>query len=198
MRPSAAARDEAHTPQLANVEMSVRGEWISVPALQVDGASIVVKGRWLRIATVLDEEWIDNELENPDLCIQTLREHESTVLRADLFTFSQKLPATVPKYSYPMELDSIAAIRLINFKDWWERLSQVTRKNVRRSQKRGVEVKLREFDDKLIQDIVELTQDSPIRQGRSFAHFRQNFRTGKERPVHFSRPLRFHLCILRE
>ena len=180
MRPSAAARDEAHTPQLANVEMSVRGEWISVPALQVDGASIVVKGQWLRIATVLDEEWIDNELENPDLCIQMLKEQKSSALCADLFTFSQKLPVTAPKYPYAMESDSIAAIRVTSFKDWWDKLPQVTRKNVRRSQKRGVEVSLREFDDGLIRDIVELTKDSPIRQGKQFAHYDKTFEQVKK------------------
>lgn len=175
MRSSVLAPDEAHAPTDMSVEISVKGEWIKVPALQIDGATIIVRGKWLRIATVLDEEWSETELGNPELCVQTLKKHGSRALRADLFTFSQKLPATAPKYSYPMELDSVAAIRLTSFKDWWDKLPQVTRKNVRRSEKRSVEVKVREFDDDLVRDIVELTKDSPIRQGKRFAHYGKTF-----------------------
>ena len=76
-----------------------------------------------------------------------------------------KMPSsTNPKYSYPMEEDSIAAIRLSSFKNWWEKLPQETRKNVRRSQKRGVVVDVREFDADLIKGISEVNNDSPMRQ----------------------------------
>ena len=68
-------------------------------------------------------------------------------MKADIFSFTQKLPATRPKYSYPMESESIAAISLISFKEWWEGLPQETRKNVRRSPKRGVVIRVEEFDD---------------------------------------------------
>lgn len=180
MRSSALSPNETSTPTETSVEMSVKGEWITVPALHIDGATIIVSRNWLRIATVLDEEWLATELENPESCMQTLKKYGSGALRADLFAFSQKLPATAPKYSYPMELDSIAAIRLISFNDWWEKLPQVTRKNVRRSQKRGVEVKVKELDDKLVQDIVDLTKDSPIRQGRRFDHYRKTFEQVKK------------------
>ena len=175
MNSSVLARDEALAPKETSVEISVKGEWIKVPALQIDGATIIVSGEWIRTASVLDEEWSECELENPELCIQALKKYRSCALRADLFTFSQKLPATVPKYSYPMELDSVAAIRLTSFKDWWDRLPQVTRKNVRRSEKRGVVAKLREFDDDLVRYIVELTKDSPIRQGKRFVHYGKTF-----------------------
>jgi hypothetical protein len=174
------APDQAQVPKETSVEISVKGEWIKVPALQIAGAAIIVRGKWLRIATVLDEEWSETDLENPELCVQTLKKHRSRALRADLFTFSQKLPVTAPKYSYSMELDSVAAIGLKSFKDWWDKLPQVTRKNVRRSEKRGVEVKVREFDDDLVRDIVELTKDSPVRQGKRFVHFGKTFEQVKK------------------
>jgi hypothetical protein len=174
------APDQAPVPKERSVEISVKGEWITVPALQIEGAAIIVRGKWLRIATVLDEEWSEAELENPELYVQTLKTHRSRDLRSDLFMFSQKLPATTPKYSYPMELDSVAAIRLKSFKDWWEKLPQVTRKNVRRSEKRGVEVQLKEFDDDLVRDIVELTKDSPVRQGKRFVHYGKTFEQVKK------------------
>jgi hypothetical protein len=180
MRPFVPAPGESQAPTNTSVEISVKGEWCKVPALQIDQATIIIRGRWIRIAAVLDEEWSEAELANPELCIQTLKRHRTGALRADIFTFSQKLPSTIPKYSYPMELDSVAAICLTSFKDWWDKLPQVTRKNVRRSEKRAVEVKLREFDDDLVRDIVELLRDSPIRQGKRFDHYAKTFEQVKK------------------
>ncbi len=180
MKSSVLAPNMPHALTETKVEISVKGEWIVIPALQVEGTNIIVRGKWLRIASVLDEEWAETELANPELCVHTLKQHGSPALCADLFTFTQKLPGTVPKYSYPMELDSVAAIRLTSFKEWWDKLPQVTRKNVRRSEKRGVEVKLRKFEDDLVRDIVELTDDSPIRQGKRFVHYGKNFEQVKK------------------
>jgi len=58
----------------------------------------------------------------------------------------------------------VAAVRIKSFKEWWDGLPQATRKNVRRSQKRGVVVTVREFDHDLIRELVGLNNDSPIRQ----------------------------------
>jgi hypothetical protein len=171
---------EVPTPTDTSVEISVKGEWIKVPALQIAEAAIIVDGKWLKIATVLNEEWSETELSDPEMWVETLKKHRSRALRADLFTFSQKLPDTTPKYSYAMELESIAAIRLGSFKGWWDKLPQVSRKNVRRSEKRGVEVKVREFDDDLVRDIVELTKDSPVRQGKRFVHYGKTFEQVKK------------------
>jgi len=148
-----------------SVEISVKGEWITVPAIDFDGKTIIVRGRWIRMAVIHDEAWLDSELENPDLCVKKLSEKGAQAPGVDIFTFAQKLPATEPKYKYYAEMDSIAAIRLANFKDWWEKLPQETRKNVRRSQKRGVTVRVDVFGDPLMKKIREVNDDSPVRQG---------------------------------
>lgn len=180
MSSSIPASHELRTPAGTSAEITVRGEWITVPALRVDSTTIIATGKWLKTASILDEEWSDMEIEEPGLCIEALKKHGPHMLRADLFTFSQKLPATAPKYRYTMELESVAAIRVTAFKDWWDGLPQATRKNVRRSEKRGVETKLRELDDELVQDIVELTNDSPVRQGKRFAHYGKSFEQVKK------------------
>ena len=146
-------------------EIYVRGKWVKVPSLEFDGMRVVIRGKWLKRAFISSEEWLDTELKDPERCISMLRNQGTAGLRADIFTFSQKLPAMVPKYRYPMEWESVAAVRINSFKEWWDGLSQVTRKNVRRSQKRGVVVTLREFDDDLIRELVELNNDVQIRQG---------------------------------
>ena len=160
-----------------SIEVSSKGKWIRVPALQVYGKTLIVRGKGVKIASVHDEEWLETELENPDLCVKRLRERDG--FSADIFTFTQMLPATQPKYSYPVEWDSIAAVHLTSFKEWWEKLPQEARKNVRRSQKRGVTVRVREFDDELVREIMDVNADSPVRQGVENHHYGKSFEQTK-------------------
>jgi hypothetical protein len=154
-----------------SIEISVKGKWMNVPALQVDGVSIVAHGSWLRTAVIHDEEWLESELGDPGACIEELKDEGSARLHADIFTFTQKVPATVPKYQYRTELDSVAVVHVKSFKDWWEKLPQESRKNVRRSQKRGVEVRVKPLDSELLQVLLDLNNDSPVRQGKPFTHY---------------------------
>jgi len=154
-----------------SIEISARGKWVRVPAMEFDGKMIVVRGKRIKLAVVHDEELLDTELENPESCVEKLREQMARGLRADIFTFTQKLPDTTPRYSYPSDLDSIAAVKTSSFKDWWENLPQESRKNVRRSQKRGVTISIREFNDDLIRGIVGINNDTPMKQGRPNDHY---------------------------
>jgi hypothetical protein len=156
-------------------EIRVRGRWVKVPSLEVNGRDLYATGRWLRIAKVRGEEMMEKGLESPDPYIEQLKGNGKKLLKADIFTFTQKLPATQPKYPYPMEWESVAAIYLHSFKEWWEGLPQETRKNVRRSSKRGVIVKIDEFDEQLINKIREVNDDSPFRQGLRNAYYGKSF-----------------------
>ena len=156
-------------------EVSIKGRWVRVPAVELSGDIVIVHGKWVKMAVVHDEEWLDHELQNPEVCVERLKEHLARGFRADIFTFSQKPPLAVPKYSYYMEYDSIAAIELKSFAEWWEKLPQEGRKNVRRAQKRGVTISVKGLDDDLVRGIVALNNDSPIRQGRPYAHYGKSF-----------------------
>lgn len=159
-----------------SLEISVKGKWVTVPALDVGGRKVVVTGRWIKVAVIHDDDWLEGEIDNPEQCIKLIKECHSDGLEADIFTFAQKLPSIDPKYPYPMEWDSVAAIQLISFTDWWEKsLPQESRKNARRAAKRGVVVEVRTFDDALIGGIVELNNDSPIRQGMPFSYYGRTF-----------------------
>jgi hypothetical protein len=153
------------------VEIRVKGRWVTVPVVEVNGKELIAEGRWLRIAAIRSESMVENELQDPKLYIEKLNADGNRVLKADIFTFLQKIPATQPKYSYPMEWESAAAVHLISFKAWWESLPQETRKNVRRSQRRGVTITIKEFDDDLILGIREVNDESPLRQGMPNAYF---------------------------
>ena len=154
-----------------SVEVRVRGRWTAVPAVDISGRQVLARGKWLKIAFVRSDEMMENELENPELYIARLKSDAKDVLKADIFTFAQKIPATLPRYPYPIEWESVAAIHLVSFKEWWESLPQETRKNVRRSQKRGVVVRITEWNDDLIRAIREVNNESPLRQGMPNAYY---------------------------
>ena len=152
------------------VEVSVRGKWLHVPAVWVERQPIVIHGTTIRIASLHDEEWLEEELQNPEACLKGLREG-ANAHRADIFRFSQKVPLAVPRYNYPMDRLSVAVADVSSFDKWWERLPQVTRKNVRRAQKRGVTLDVRGLDSDVVRGIADVQNETPIRQGRRYPHF---------------------------
>jgi hypothetical protein len=132
----------------------------------------------LRMAAVKDEELVEGEIvDDPTVFVEGVRE---SPLRADILTFAQKLPESTPKYTYDFEWDNWAAVTVTSFEEWWEkRLPQESRRNVRRAAKRGVAVKIAQFDDELVKGIQGIYNETPIRQGRRFWHFGKDFDTVK-------------------
>ncbi len=145
--------------------------------INLNGTSIVVSGRLIKIGEVYDECWLDSDaIEDPKELIANIKNSRTEM---DIFTFSQKLPDTIPKYDYFMEWDNVAAIPITTYEDWWTGLPQATRKNVRRSAKRGIEVRIAEFNDEFVKGIVNIYNESPIRQGRIFWHYGKDFDAAK-------------------
>ncbi|MGB2712546.1 MAG: hypothetical protein WBC51_00085 [Vicinamibacterales bacterium] len=157
------------------VEISSRGRWMTVPAAEFDGHILAVKGRWIRIAVIREEDYTESDIVDPERYVQFLKQRAANGFRADIFTFAQKLPPANPRFSYAYEWESVAAARTSSFKAWWDALPQESRKNVRRAAKRGVTITVKQLDDQLIGDICELNNDSPMRQGRRFAHYGKTF-----------------------
>jgi hypothetical protein len=152
------------------MEAAVRGRWLAVPALNVDGQNILVTGRWIKIASLHSEDWIEDELADPARCVNEFQMNPNAP-RADILRFSQKVPDTAPRYKYPFEMRSIAVADISNFDKWWMSLPQETRKNVRRSQKRGVVIIVKKFDSDVIKGIAEVQNETSVRQGRPYPHY---------------------------
>lgn len=152
------------------VQISVQGKSVAVPGMDFGRRVVLVRGKHLRIASIKDEFWTE---EDPELGPEVLlRKCMEAGLQADLFTFTQKASDPDPRYDFPYEWDNVAAIRLKSYDDWWEnQLSQVSRKNVRRSAKRGVVVRRAEFDEKFIEGVIGINNETPVRQGRKFWHY---------------------------
>ena len=157
------------------VETTVKGKWTKFPAISYKGKSIITKGTWLRQAQLLDEEWLDTELEDPKACAELLKSQWREGFRADLLTFAQKLPNITPRYDFYTEWESIAAVRTTSFSEWWKGLPRQTRSNVERSKKRGVRVVIEPLNTKLINGIIGVNNECPLRQGKLNIHYRKTF-----------------------
>jgi hypothetical protein len=145
------------------------------PALQVGPHAIVATGGWLKVARIFDHEWREDDPGDVASLISRVEAHRFDGRKADLFTFAERLPRTEPRFPYPTEWDSIAAIRITTFDDWWRNaISTNTRKNIRKAVKREIVTRVVAFDDDLLRGIVDINDESPLRQGRPFAHYRES------------------------
>ena len=176
---SRAGRLDPHSPKvtMSTVQqtISVRGKAVRVPTACVNGQTVVVTGRSLRVARIHDVEFADGEaITDPSAFIKALA---ATGLRADILTFPQKIYEGEPKHRLPFDWDNAAVAPAGDYDRWWNELPQVVRKNVRRAAKRGVTVEVAAFDDALVHGIKGIYDETPIRQGRRFWHYGKDLET---------------------
>jgi hypothetical protein len=160
-----------------HIDVADRGKTIRIPSVVVDGRRVTVKGRLVKLAGILDEEFVEGELVNdaPSFIGKVLKKG----LRPDIFMFPQKIYEPTPKYPYTFDLDNAAVACTTSCDDWWSKLPQESRKNARRAAKRGVVVESVNLDDHLISGIKEIYDETPFRQGKRFWHYGKNLTTIK-------------------
>jgi len=157
--------------------ISIRGKQTKVPLIQIGDINVISSGKWLRVASVKDEDYCEEEpVTDPQRLIKQFKDKGG---RADIFSFMQRIPGVSPRYNYPMQWDNAAAIPLANYSEWWNSLSQDTRRNVRLAAKRGAVVQGVQFSDDLIRGIAGIYNEAPFRQGRRFWHYGKDFETVK-------------------
>ena len=138
--------------------------------LRAAEAELVVRGRWLRQAMIRDEEWTPGAVvDSPEALIGQARACRP---RADLLVFAQKLPATEPHFTgYHMEWDNVAAVSTASYEAWLNSVSRKLRQDLNRAKRKGLDVRLADFDDALVRGIVSIYNETPIRQKRRFIHY---------------------------
>jgi hypothetical protein len=161
---------EAPALQDTKVTVSVRGVPIEVTAYNFDGTTLIVTGKLIRVARILDEDWRDFNLpSHPSNFAKRIAE---VGVPADIFTFAQKPPDMEVRYPYSHELTSFAVASTADFMSWWEHgLSRATRKHIRKSQKLNLLLREVDFNDELINGLKQIYDESPVRQGRRFWHY---------------------------
>lgn len=155
--------------------VGLKDTYADASSTELSERRILVAGKGLRIASIKDEDWLEGgSIVNPEAFIARV---QALPRGADLFTFSETVESPTSRFpKYHFEWDNTAVVPITTFKDWWEnRVPQETRKNVRRSQRRGLVVKQADFDDTLVAGIKRIYDETPLRQGRRFWHYGKDF-----------------------
>jgi hypothetical protein len=147
----------------------------------VCGAEIRIDGKLVRIARLEGDKY--HFPDDPAAIIDGVRK---SGVRADLFTFLQRLPETTPKFSYPMEWDNFAVLPVSTFDHWWNhQIRSYPRNRARQAEKKGMTLRVVPFDDQLVRGIWEIYNESPVRQGKRFPHYGKDLRTVYEEEATF-------------
>lgn len=150
--------------------------------LHIENKDLALRGRFPKIIRLQAEyyEWI-NDLGN---CIAELRREETG---ADLFTIVQKvLPENrAPAHSFYRERECIAVVKSASYDQWWDSLRHETQVKIRKARKRGVETRVVSFDDEMVKAIKNIYDESPIRQGKPFAHYKESLEVLKKEHATF-------------
>jgi hypothetical protein len=143
--------------------------------VDVAGLRVSLSGRWLRFAR-LSQEWFD-DVDDPQGLVAHLK---GAGTRADVFSFCQRLPDTVPRFPYHLEWDSIAVLQLDTFDEWYKtQINNKTRNLIVKAKKRGVEVRPTSFDDSFVRGMTTIFNETPIRQERPYLHYGKTAETVK-------------------
>lgn len=134
--------------------------------MQLSGKEIRINGKLIRIAFIDGEGY--QFLDDPVAALKSLGNGP----RIDLFTFIQRLSDPTPRYSYPMELDNMAALRVTTFDDWMtKQIDFKVRNKARKAGKNGVVVREAAYDEAYVRGIQAIYNESPVRQGKPFWHY---------------------------
>jgi hypothetical protein len=149
----------------------------------IDQLDVDVKGRLFKMAK-LHNEYYEYLGGDPTAFIAKLKNSRSG---ADIFTFIPEIHNRSQRQDYYFEHDHIAVIPLTTYENWWKnQISDKTRNMARKAAKKGLEIKVVPFDDDFVRGIQGINDESPIRQGKPYWHYRKDFETVKRDNVTFA------------
>jgi hypothetical protein len=141
--------------------------------LIVRGKEVSVSGRWVKTARVV-QEWYE-DIDDPECLIADLMK---SVVKADLFTFWQRLPNTEPRHPYHVEWESIAMLPVTTYGSWLKtQINAKTRNLIVKARKKGVVVRSASFNDDFVRGMTAIFNEMPVRQGRPFWHYGKSAET---------------------
>ena len=142
----------------------------------IDNHEIKISGRFLKTVE-LKEEW-DVDIEKPTSFIDRIKK---AGIKADLFTFMQRLPESKPRFSYKVNWDSVAAIPITTYENWLKyQVAQNSRKKIGVAKRKNVELRICEFNDNFVNSILEIYHETPIMQGKPNRQYNTDFETAKK------------------
>ena len=155
--------------------IDVKGKHVEVDSVRLGEVDVVLAKDFLRQAWINDEWYTD--VDDPGLIVEALKKISP---RPDLFTFIQRIPHVEPRYPYFREPEGWAVLPVTTFDHWWkDQITVKTRNAARKAEKKDVILKRPEFDDAFVQGMVEIFNETPVRQGRPFWHYGKDSETVK-------------------
>jgi hypothetical protein len=155
-------------------EMTIRGRDMNVPFTRISDRKVIAIGRWLKVASVFDEFFVEGEIApNPGQLIAQLKKWD---VKPDIFTFAQRFTDPKAKLNYRAEWANFAVIPITTYEHWLRKqIRKDGRVNLNRAAREGVVVRPSAFDDKFVQGIKDLCDETPVRQGMRFWHYDKSF-----------------------
>jgi hypothetical protein len=176
---------DAEVISVLTKESLVKGKPARVECIEIEGQTYALS-RGFATVIRLEDEWYE-DVPDPHAIIAALRD---SCVKADIFTFWQRLPDTEPRFDFYREWEGIAALPVKSFDYWWNKqIKSRTRNLIRKAEKAGVEVRETGYDDSFVRGMTDIFNETPVRQGRRFWHYGKDFETVKQQ---FSR------CLFRE
>lgn len=157
--------------QISKEKINVKGSYVQVDSVRLDNKAIVVWGSVLKTAWILEELYSD--VNDPELLIKGIKE---AGLKTDLFTFFERFPEDKPRFDYFTEWEAYSILPVTTYDNWYKnQIKKTTRHSVRAAAKKGVVTRITEFNDDLVRGIKEIYDETPIRQGKPFWHYKKAF-----------------------
>lgn len=133
----------------------------------INNTELTVVGKFLKTAR-LRHEWCEY-LTDPLSMIASLRQGPRV---ADVFTFIHEVcDKEEHTYKFNKESSSAAVLSISTYNVWWDNLGYKVRNKIRKAIKNGVEVRLVNLSDDLVEGVVGIYNESPVRQGKKFWHY---------------------------
>lgn len=171
------------------ITANIQGKATQIPCYVVDGVTLIVTGKLLRVARIFDEDWLDIRWPSPPGEF-AMRIRQAGV-PADVFTFTPKLAQKETRFPFHKEHTNLAVAPCADFEHWWQdRLARGTRKHCRRAWKENIVVRELEFNHDLIIGLKAIYDEVPYRQGRPFWHHDKSLETiRRDNATHLDRSI---------
>jgi hypothetical protein len=92
----------------------------------------------------------------------------------DIFTFLDRkwcCPIPNPPSTWTKEEDNVGLLEIKDYSCWWNTVGKKTRNMIRRAEKSGIKVSVVEPNEKFIEGVWKIYNETPIRQERAFPHY---------------------------
>jgi hypothetical protein len=147
----------------------------------VGGKEIQITGRLPKMAHVRGEYYA--RLEDPGSFVQEVKR---AGLRADILTFIQDISDPIPRYAFHHEPEKVALLPITTYETWFaKQLYNKPRNTLRKALKSGLEIRLEQFSESLIEGIKAVYDETPVRQGKRNRHYAKDLETLKREHATF-------------